>query len=215
MTQWNFGYGIPEDQLAALKGDGWETLDNLHQIKTVLDSNDAIFENLYNAARRFPTRLPVSYNGAGLPTVNTGVLATPAVSLTGTSVSNTIANVSVIANPSSWTTLFSVTGKANVFIGFHSTPNAAFGVACYTSETSGRAVRGRIVRDGVVIWDNTAYQNTAWQSAVLPGRPSASTDGIIIPIKSSLLVQVCCNGALSTSTYTWVYMGGVYTEFIE
>lgn len=32
MTTWNFGYDIPEDQLAEIKGTGWGADDNLHNI---------------------------------------------------------------------------------------------------------------------------------------------------------------------------------------
>jgi hypothetical protein len=73
MTIWNFGYDIPEDQLAEIKGAGWLAGDNLHELMALA------YRGLTGCVRP-PTPIDtvnVGSNGRCLPLVEGGYIQLP------------------------------------------------------------------------------------------------------------------------------------------
>lgn len=118
----------------------------------------------------------------------------------------TVTAVTDIADPAGtggWTTLLSLTaGPYRVYPNTYSTASVSSLLSMFvdTNEDSGDSLRGQILIDGTVVWDQTLVGDNAGDHSVyLPGRDEGSSAyrGITLDCNTSFLVRVARKGTFA------------------
>jgi len=160
-----------------------------------------------------PTVLGATVAGGSGETLLVGAEYISAISWDGTEINSNVTEVTDIDNPSSWTSLVSISGK-KCLVQLDSTYTTGIQVA--SDETSGNALRMQILRDGDIIFDAKVEANGSNIFALSMNAPFEAKDSTMyyMPIycKNSFVIRAVRKGTISSSS-SQVRMGVIrYNE---